>query len=97
MVDLLKQNRCSSETEKKKRGKRVPKKYKGLKTVVPGKILETIDAAVLNDAVADASDDEDDPFKDLREEGEFSDGVSRAAVLNDAVDDASDNEDESLT
>ena len=59
VVDLLKQNRCSSETEKKKRGKRVPKKYKGSKTVVPGKILETIDAAVLNDAV-DASDNEDD-------------------------------------
>ena len=60
VVDLLKQNRCSSETEKKKRGKRVSKKYKGLKTVVPGKILETIDAAVLNDAVDDASGDEGD-------------------------------------
>ena len=63
VVGLLKQNRCSSETEKKKRGKRVPKKYKGLKTVVPGKILETSNAAVLNDAVDDASDDEDDPFR----------------------------------
>ena len=36
----------------------------------------------------DASDDEDDPFKDLREEGEFSGGVSHAVVLNDAADDA---------
>ena len=30
VIDLLKQNRGSSETEKKKCGKRVPKKYKQL-------------------------------------------------------------------
>ena len=83
VVDLIKQNRCSS--------KGYQRNIKILKTVVPGKILETIDTAVLN---ADASDDEDDRFKDLRKEGEFSGGVSHAAVLNDPVDDASNNEDD---